>query len=61
MTSGDSPVILDRQGALARIRFNRPASLNAIDQPLAEALLAICQSLQGDPTVRVVLDRKSVV
>ncbi len=55
MSSSDSPVVYQREGALARIRFNRPASLNAIDQSLSEALLAICQAIQADPGVRVVL------
>lgn len=55
MTSSDSPVVFGRQGAVASIRFNRPASLNAIDQSLAEAFLAICQAVQADPGIRVVV------
>lgn len=51
----EKPVMLERDGAVARIRFNRPDVLNALDTPSAEALLDICQQIAADPTVRVVV------
>lgn len=49
------PVIYQREGAVARIRFNRPKSLNAIDTSLALAFRAACQSIEEDPAVRAVV------
>jgi len=48
-------VLFERQGAVARIRFNRPAALNAIDQSTAESLLAICRTLATDTAIRVIV------
>jgi 2-(1,2-epoxy-1,2-dihydrophenyl)acetyl-CoA isomerase len=42
-------------GSIARIRFNRPAVLNAIDSPMAHEFLAACQDIRGNPQVRVVV------
>ena len=55
MTTSDSPVLFEREGAIATIRFNRPASLNAIDQVMAESLLAICRTLVSATDIRVVV------
>jgi 2-(1,2-epoxy-1,2-dihydrophenyl)acetyl-CoA isomerase len=51
------PVLLDRDDAsgIARIRFNRPAVLNALDQAMAEALHAAVAGLAADPAVRCVV------
>ena len=35
MQSRDDPVLLSVQDGVEQVRFNRPATLNAIDQPLA--------------------------
>jgi 2-(1,2-epoxy-1,2-dihydrophenyl)acetyl-CoA isomerase len=40
---------------VARIRFNRPASLNAIDEELARAFLDACRTIAGTPDLRVVV------
>jgi 2-(1,2-epoxy-1,2-dihydrophenyl)acetyl-CoA isomerase len=40
---------------VARICFNRPEALNAIDQAMAEGLRAICQDLAGHHDLRVIL------
>jgi 2-(1,2-epoxy-1,2-dihydrophenyl)acetyl-CoA isomerase len=48
-------VILDRQGSIARLIFNRPQQFNAIDLPSARELLTHCQSLIKDTTVRAVI------
>ena len=51
------PVLLERQGAIATLRFNRPEALNAIDVPMAQALLAAVQTIAADPGVRAVVLR----
>lgn len=51
------PLLLERQGAIATLRFNRPQALNAIDVPMAQAFLAAVQAIAADPTVRAVVLR----
>jgi 2-(1,2-epoxy-1,2-dihydrophenyl)acetyl-CoA isomerase len=51
----DAPVLLWRQGAVVHLRFNRPASLNAIDLALARAFRQACQALHQDAQLRVVV------
>jgi 2-(1,2-epoxy-1,2-dihydrophenyl)acetyl-CoA isomerase len=51
----DKPVILDREGAIARIRFNRADVLNALNTESAEALLEACQRVEADPENWVVV------
>ena len=48
-------LVFQREGSVARIRFNRPQSLNAIDASLALALRDACRSIEDDPAVRVVI------
>ena len=51
-----SPALLhERQGAIATLRFNRPAALNAVDVPMAQAFLASVQAIAQDPSVRAVV------
>ena len=54
-TAPSAPLLLERHGAIATLRFNRPGALNAIDVPMAQALLAAVQTLAADPTVRAVV------
>ncbi|CAN7721690.1 enoyl-CoA hydratase-related protein [Variovorax sp. LjRoot175] len=49
------PVILQREGAVARLRFNRPAQLNAVNVPMARAFLACCQAIAASPDIRAVV------
>ena len=51
----DSPLLVGREGAVATLRFNRPAALNAIDVPMARAFLAAARELAADRSVRAVL------
>ena len=51
------PVLLERQGAIATLRFNRPEALNAIDVSMAQAFLAAVQTIAADPGVRAVVLR----
>ena len=54
MSNDDSaPVLLDRLGAVARLRLNRPAVLNALDEATAHAFLAAVQAVADDPEARV--------
>lgn len=50
-----NPVDLHIEGAIARLRFNRPEQLNALDVPTATAFVSACRHLAGDPTVRAVV------
>ena len=49
------PLLLERNGAIATLRFNRPEALNAINVPMANAFLAAVQSIAADPGVRAVV------
>jgi 2-(1,2-epoxy-1,2-dihydrophenyl)acetyl-CoA isomerase len=49
------PLLFERDGAIARIRFNRPEVLNAADSALALAFRDACQAIEADPAVRVVV------
>lgn len=55
--SPQQPLLLERSGAIATLRFNRPEALNAIDVPMANAFLAAVQSIAADPGVRAVVLR----
>ena len=49
------PLLLERNGAIATLRFNRPEALNAIDVPMANAFLTAVQTVASDPGVRAVV------
>jgi 2-(1,2-epoxy-1,2-dihydrophenyl)acetyl-CoA isomerase len=51
----DPPLLLTREGAVARLTLNRPAALNALDRSLMEALADAIATLARDDTVRVVV------
>lgn len=55
MTSLDPALLYVIDDHVARITFNRPAVLNAIDVNTARLFLAACRSIAGDPRVRVVV------
>ena len=50
-----APVLFERDGSIARIRFNRPGVLNAADRALAAAFRDACRAVAADPGVRVVV------
>jgi 2-(1,2-epoxy-1,2-dihydrophenyl)acetyl-CoA isomerase len=52
---GQSPVLLERDGAVATVRFNRPEAMNALDVATKEALLAALTEVAADPGVRCVV------
>ena len=49
------PIELTIEHGVARLEFNRPAALNAINVALASRLLAVCQQLQARADVRVIV------
>ena len=53
--SDTAPLLVTRQGAVATLRFNRPAAMNALDLPTALALRDAVQTISQDPEVRAVL------
>ncbi len=53
--SPQPPLLLERNGAIATLRFNRPEALNAINVPMANAFLTAVQSIAADPGVRAVV------
>ena len=50
-------VVLDRNGTLATITFNRPEARNAMTWPMYDALVELCDTLEHDDTVRVIVLR----
>lgn len=51
----EPPLQLRREGAVAVLRLNRPAALNALDVPTTDAFLAACRTLADDAGVRAVV------
>ncbi len=48
-------VLYERQGPVALITLNRPERLNAMDQPMLDALQAACDRAETDPETRAVV------
>jgi 2-(1,2-epoxy-1,2-dihydrophenyl)acetyl-CoA isomerase len=51
------PLLVEREGAVATICFNRPEALNALNVAMAEAFAGACRDLAADDSVRVVVLR----
>jgi 2-(1,2-epoxy-1,2-dihydrophenyl)acetyl-CoA isomerase len=52
---GSGPVLLDLDGAVARLRLNRPEASNGLDVPLLKALYEALMQCHGEPRVRALL------
>ncbi len=50
-----NPLLVERSGAITRLRFNRPERLNAIDAAMAAALREAVALLPQDPDLRCVV------
>lgn len=50
-----NPLLVERSGAITRLRFNRPERLNAIDADMAAALREAVALLPQDPDLRCVV------
>jgi 2-(1,2-epoxy-1,2-dihydrophenyl)acetyl-CoA isomerase len=48
-------LVLDRAGAVATVRMNRPESMNALSRSLKDALVDVLGQLAADETVRAVV------
>lgn len=55
--SPQAPLLVERRGATVHLCFNRPHALNAVDVPMAHALLEAMRTLTSDTTVRAVVLR----
>jgi 2-(1,2-epoxy-1,2-dihydrophenyl)acetyl-CoA isomerase len=51
----DTPVLFKRDGAIARLTLNRPAMGNAIDLPMASALMEAAVACDLDDSIRCVV------
>jgi enoyl-CoA hydratase/carnithine racemase len=54
---GDEVLAVERLGEIERVTLNRPTRLNALNQPLTEALLAYFEGLRRKTETRVVIVR----
>jgi enoyl-CoA hydratase/carnithine racemase len=54
---GEQPILIEPRGAIEVVSLNRPARLNAMDEPLIRALLAYFTALREREDVRVVILR----
>ena len=50
--SPQAPLLVERRGATVHLCFNRPHALNAVDVPMAHALLEAMRTLTSDTTER---------
>lgn len=50
-----APVLCDVADGIARLRFNRPEALNALDVAMAEAFIVAVRDILADPSVRVIV------
>lgn len=50
-----SPVVVEREGAVATVRLNRPEAMNSLDIATKEALVTALTDVAQDPTVRCVV------
>ncbi|MGO1307086.1 MAG: enoyl-CoA hydratase/isomerase family protein [Microbacterium gubbeenense] len=48
-------VVVERSGAVATVRLNRPEKLNAVTQQMSDELVRIVHDLNADPSVRAVV------
>jgi enoyl-CoA hydratase/carnithine racemase len=51
----DDAILFEREGRIAIATLNRPATRNAIDAEMADALVALCQRVDGDLDVGCVV------
>lgn len=50
-----SPLVVEREGRVLRLRFNRPQSRNALDVETARAFLAVTREIESDRSLGVVV------
>ena len=52
-----APVLYEQDGPMAFVTFNRPDALNAMTWEMYDDLLALCDVVENDPSVRVMILR----
>src|SRR5690349_7995185 len=52
---GASDLIFERRGAVAWLTFNRPQSRNAMTFAMYEGIVKVCDAVEADPEVRVLV------
>jgi 2-(1,2-epoxy-1,2-dihydrophenyl)acetyl-CoA isomerase len=52
---GASPVLVERDGAVATVRLNRPDAMNSLDIATKDALVAALTDVAEDPAIRCVV------
>ena len=57
METGTEDILFERQGAVAWVTFNRPQSRNAMTFQMYEALVRICDHVETEPDIRVLVLR----
>lgn len=55
MQATEAPLLIERDGAVVVLRFNRPKALNAVDVPMAQAFLQAVRELANDRSVRAIV------
>jgi 2-(1,2-epoxy-1,2-dihydrophenyl)acetyl-CoA isomerase len=55
MSEPTASLLASRDGPIARLQFNRPAQLNALDRATAQAFAHACRELASDASVRAVI------
>ncbi|MBM10107.1 MAG: enoyl-CoA hydratase [Magnetovibrio sp.] len=55
ITSPNSSMVVEVKDSIAHVAFNRPSSLNALDEDLARALGHITEAIGKDPSIRCVV------
>ena len=50
-----SEILVEREGAVGRIRLNRPRAIHALTQPMCEAISAALLQWRDDPTIEAVI------
>lgn len=57
METGTPDVLFERQGAVAWLTFNRPQARNAMTFAMYDALVRLCDVVEADPEIRVLVLR----
>lgn len=55
MNTGTSDILFERRGAVGWVTFNRPESRNAMTFEMYDVLARICDEVEADPEIRVLV------
>lgn len=57
METGTDDILFERRGAIAWVTFNRPRARNAMTFAMYDALVRVCDAVEAEPDVRVLVLR----